>query len=163
MSAPIRARPLARRTQMMARGPGWRLVEGEADSWHVALRREVDDPVRTWAHLLRTIRSIATTHRLRPILIDLRDAQRLSGAAAQAAGLLLAEFEQRGLRICTIVGPDLIHAARLQHLISFHAPTCGGSFLTEDDGIEWIRTGPPPVAAPLRPRHGGLSVAPPRV
>ncbi|PRQ00426.1 hypothetical protein ENSA7_59200 [Enhygromyxa salina] len=148
---------------MMARGPGWRLVEGEADNWHVALRRETEDPVRTWAHLLRTIRSISTTHRLRPIVLDLRDAERLGGVAAQAAGLLLAELEQRGLRICAIVGPDLIHAARVQHLISLHAPICGGCFLTEGEAIDWVRTGPPPVAAPLRSRPGGLRIAPPRV
>lgn len=145
---------------MMARGPGWRLAEGEGGSWHIKLWRESDESLLTWAHLLRTIRSIATTHGLRPVVIDLREAERLGGAAAQAAALLLAEFEHRGLRISTIVGPDLIHAARVHHLISSHAPTCGRGFLSEDDGHEWIRLGPPRVPAPAR---GGPRTAPPRV
>jgi hypothetical protein len=100
---------------------------------------------------------------LRPLVIDLRDAGRLDGAAVQAAAPLFAELERRGLRISTIVGPDLVLAARVQRVISFHAPTCGGCFLTEDEGVDWVRSGPPPVPAPLGPREGGLRIAPPRV
>jgi hypothetical protein len=162
VSTPIRTRPLSRRTQMMAHGPGWCLVEGEVGNWYIKLRPQTDDSVRTWAHLLRTIRTIATTHRLRPIVVDLREAERLGGAAAQAAALLLAEFENRGLRTSMIVGSDLIHAARVHHLINFHAPTCGRCFLTEAEGNDWVRRSPPPVPAPAR-AHESLRIAPPRV
>jgi hypothetical protein len=132
---------------MMARGPGWRLAEGEGGGWHVEVQRETEDTALTWAHLLRTIRSIATTHTLRPLVIDLREAERLGGAAAQAAGLLLAEYETRGRRICMIVGPDLIHAARLHRLISVHAPSSGRCFLAEDEAADWVRWNPPAVVS----------------
>jgi hypothetical protein len=161
------SRPLGHRTQMMARGPGWRLADGEAGSWHIKLIPS-DDPVATWAHLLRTLRSIADSHGMRTTVIDLRGAARLCGAAAEAASLLFAEFEQRGLRLSIVVGPDLIHAARVHRLLGANASTCGRCFLDEDEAVDWVRRSelpvPPPVAAPLRlVERRPLELQPPRV
>ena len=166
-SLSLRSRPLGHRTQMMARGPGWRLADGEGGSWHIRLIAS-DDSVATWAHLLRTLRSIADSHGMRAATIDLRGAPRLCGAAADAATLLFAEFEQRGLRLAIVVGPDLIHAARVHRLLLADATTCGRCVLDEDEAIEWVaRTTlqvPPPIAAPLRMVHGrSLELQPPRV
>jgi hypothetical protein len=166
-SMSLRSRPLSHRTQMMARGPGWRLADGEAGSWDVKLLPS-DDPVATWAHLLRTLRSIADSHGMRPTIIDLRGAPRLCGAAAEAAALLFAEFEQRGLRLATVVGPDLIHAARVHRLMGTSVDTHARCFLTEDEAIDWVRRTalpvPPPVAPPLRLlSRRPLELQPPRV
>jgi hypothetical protein len=164
-SAPLRTRPLGHRTQMMARGPGWRLAEGEAGTWMIKLIAS-DDPVVTWTHLLRTVRSISDRHATRATVIDLRGGERLAGVAAKAAGLLFAEFEDRGVRIATVVGPDLIHAARVHRLMG--ASVHGRCFLLEEEAIEWVVSSippePPPVPPPLRMLHGrSLELQPPRV
>lgn len=167
-SMSLRSRPPGYRTQMMARGPGWRLADGEAGSWHVKLIAS-DDPLATWAHLLRTLRSLADSHGMRPTIIDLRGAARLSGAAAEAAELLFAEFEQRGLRLAVVVGADLIHAARVHRLMGGELATQARCFLGEDEAIEWVRHDaappvPPPVPAPLRAVHRRqVQLQPPRV
>lgn len=161
------SRSLAHRTQMMARGPGWRLAAGEDGTWLIKLIPS-DDPVATWAHMLRTLRNIAATHGMRAAVIDLRGSSRLAGAAAEAAALLFAEFEHRGLKIATVVGTDLIHAARLHRLMSTNATTHGRCFLTEDEASEWVRRSVPPepprVPAPLRMLHRHTpELQPPRV
>jgi hypothetical protein len=161
------SRPLGHRTQMMARGPGWRLADGDGGSWLVRLI-ESDDPVATWAHLLRTLRSIADDHGMRPTVIDLRGGTRLAGASAEAAALLFAEFEHRDLRIATVVGTDLIHAARVHRLMSTNATVHGHCFLTEEEAVEWVRRSapavPPPVPPPLRlVNRRPLELQPPRV
>jgi hypothetical protein len=166
-SMPSRPRPLGLRTQMMARGPGWRLADGEDGTWLIKLI-ESDDPVSTWAHMLRTSCSIAATHGLRATVIDLRGSSRLAGIAANAAALLFAEYEQHGIRIATVVGTDLIHAARLHRLMGTSASEYGRCFLTEDEAIEWVRRSvppePPPVPPPLRLLHRrSLELQPPRV
>jgi hypothetical protein len=150
-SKPSASRPTGLRTQLMARGPGWRLAEGEDGTWLIKLI-ESDDSVATWAHMLRTLRTIAETHGVRATVIDLRGGSRLAGATASVAALLLAEFEQRELRIATVVGADLIHAARLHRLMGISAATQGRSFASEDEAIEWVRQGVPPNDS-LR-RHG---------
>lgn len=166
-STPVRPRPLGLRTQMMARGPGWRLADGDAGTWLIKLI-ESDDSVATWAHMLRTVRNIAATHALRATVIDLRGGSRLAGSSAQAAALLFAEFEQRELRIATVVGTDLIHAARLHRLMATSASAYGRCFLTEDEASEWVRLGvppePPAVPPPLRMLHRRpIELQPPRV
>lgn len=164
---PSRSRSLGHRTQMMARGPGWRLADGEGRSWLIKLI-ESDDPVATWAHLLRTLRSIADSHGMRATVIDLRGGPRLAGASAEAAALLFAEFEHRDLRIAVVVGTDLIHAARVHRLLGTNAATQGRCFLTEDEAVEWVRRSeapvPPPVPPPLRlVDRRPLELQPPRV
>lgn len=165
-SLPFASRPLGHRTQLMARGPGWRLADGEGGTWLIKLI-ESDDPVATWAHMLRTLRNIASTHGMRPTVIDLRGSSRLAGASAEAAALLFAELEHRDLRIATVVGTDLIHAARLHRLMGTSATTHGRCFLTEDEAFEWVRRSvlpePPPVPPPLRVLHRPLELQPPRV
>jgi hypothetical protein len=161
------SRPLGHRTQLTARGPGWRLADGDVGTWLIK-RVESDDSIATWAHMLRTLRNIAVTHGMRATVMDLRGSSRLAGASAEAAGLLFAEFEHRGLRLATVVGTDLIHAARLHRLMGTNAPTQGRCFLTEDEAIEWVRRSvlpePPPVPAPLRVLHSrALELQPPRV
>lgn len=146
---------------MMARGPGWRLAEGEGGSWWVKLCR-CDDAVSTWAHMLRTLQSIADTRGLRPLIVDLGDGERLAGPAAEAAARVFAMFEDRGLRVATVVGPDLIHAIRLHRMMGTHATVHGRCFLTADEAREWIRRSPPPVAPPLCSARGGRR-PPPRV
>jgi hypothetical protein len=161
------SRPLGHRTQMMARGPGWRLADGDVGTWLIKLV-ESDDSVATWAHMLRTLRSIAANHGVRATVIDLRGSSRIAGASAEAAALLFAEFEHRDLRLATVVGTDLIHAARLHRLLGTHAPTQGRCFLTEDEALEWVRRSvlpmPPPVPPPLRLLHPrSVELQPPRV
>lgn len=173
------------RTQMMARGPGWRLASGQDGTWLIKLiglapgdsgswpsarpnDGQGDDPVATWAHMLRTLRSIAATHGMRAAVIDLRGSSRLAGPAADAAALLFAEFEHRGLKIATVVGTDLIHAARVHRLMSTNATTHGRCFLAEDEAIEWVASSvspePPSVPAPLRMLHRRTpGLQPPRV
>jgi hypothetical protein len=162
-STPSRTRPLGLRTQRMARGPGWRLVEGDAGTWLIKLIA-TDDPVATWVHMFRTVCRIAESHGMRPTLVDLRDGERLAGAAAQAAALLFAEFEHRGVRIATVVGTDLIHAARVHRLMA--ATVHGRCFLLEGEALEWaassILPSPPPVPPPLRV-HSSSELRPPRV
>jgi hypothetical protein len=159
---PQRNRPLGLRTQMMARGPGWRLADGEGNSWMIKLVR-CDDPLSTWAHLLRVVRELADSHGLRATVIDLRGSERLSGLAAQAAGLLFAEFENRGIRVAAMVGPDLIHSARLHRILGEHALACGRCFLAETDALEWVRRSVPPIPRPPRSVARSLGIQPPRV
>jgi hypothetical protein len=165
-STPSASRPLGHRTQMMAHGPGWRLADGDVGTWLIKLI-ESDDPVATWAHMLRTLRNIAATHGMQATVIDLRGSSRLAGVSAEAAALLFAEFEHRGLRIATVVGTDLIHAARLHRLMGTSAGTHGRCFLTEDEAFDWVRRSvppvPPPVPPPLRVLHRPLELQPPRV
>jgi hypothetical protein len=161
-SMPYRSRPLGHRTQMMARGPGWRLADGDAGSWLIKLI-ESDDPVSTWAHMLRTLRSIAADHGMRATVIDLRGGSRIAGASAEAAALLFAEFEHRDLRIATVVGTDLIHAARVHRLMGTNAAAHGRCFLIEEEAVEWVRHRAPSVPAPMRVHARVLELQPPRV
>jgi hypothetical protein len=156
-SSASHARPLVHKTQLTARGPGWRLAEGDFGSWEIELRREADGSTTSWTHLLATLRTIADTHGRRPLLIDLRQAERLAGSAAEAATELFAELESHGLRVAVLVGPDLIQAVRLHRLLGLHARMCGRSFMCADEARDWIRRAPPPVPPPL-PR-GGRRVA----
>jgi hypothetical protein len=142
---PRPVRSLGRRTQLMARGPDWRLTEGEPGTWHIQVHNEISQPELTWSHMLGTLRSIAETHGLRPVLLDLRAAARVAGPALQTASSLFAEFERRSLRVATFVGPDLIKAARLHRVIGFHAPIEGRCFLTELEGLDWLRAAMPRV------------------
>jgi hypothetical protein len=166
-SMPARPRPLGLRTQMMVHGPGWRLADGEVGTWLIKLV-ESDDSIATWVHMLRTVRNIAATHGLRPTLIDLRGGSRLAGASANTAALLFEEFEQHGIRISTVVGTDLIHAARLHRLLGTSAAAQGRCFLTEDEAIEWVSRSVPPVPPPVPPplhrqNLRALLLQPPRV
>lgn len=153
-------RSLGLRTQMMARGPGWRLAAGEVGSWEIKITREARDAVLTWAHILRTLREIGESHGLRPLLIDMREAARLGGPAADAAALVFAEFEGHGRRVAVLIGPDMIHALRLHRLMSYHAVSQGGCFMSEAESSAWIRLPPVPAPAPGYARRG---LAPPQV
>ena len=148
-SAPYRTRPLSRRTQMMARGPGWRLAEGAGMTWHVRLTNEASDPVLTWAHMLRTIRCLADGRGLRPLVVDLRRAPRLSGKAAEAAALVFEQYEVSGIRVATIAGPDMVLAVRLHRLHNLNAPTQGLACLGGDEAFEWASQCPPPASVPF--------------
>jgi hypothetical protein len=144
---PHSARSLGRCTQTLARGPGWQLGEGELGSWIIRFDGDDDDPLAAWSDVVRAIRNIADGHGLRPLLIDLRGTPRLAGATAELAAHLVCEFERRSLRVGIIVGPDLVHAARVHRLLDFHAPMLGRCCLTEDEGVDWIARGVP-VAHP---------------
>lgn len=156
-----------RRNQTLARGPGWQLGEGEAGSWVIRLDRDGDEPCATWTDMLQAIRNIAELTDLRPLLIDLRGAARLSGSTAELAAALFGELERRSLRVCAVVGPDLVHAARLHRLFGLHAPLHGRCFLTEDEGLDWVTRGTwpldstPVVARPWTRSRPYLSVTSP--
>ena len=92
--------------------------------------------------------AIAELNGLRPLLIDLRGAPRLAGVTAEVAAELFAEFERHSVRLGVVVGPDLVHAARVHRLLDFHAPTLGRCFLTEDEGIDWVVRGSWPLVPP---------------
>lgn len=123
------------------------LGEGEAGSWTLRVDRECDGPLDVWTDVLRAVRSIAEAHRLGPVLVDLRRAARLSGPVAELAASVFAEFERRSVRIAVVVGPDLVHAARVHRLLGSHAPLLGRCFLTEDEGLDWVGRGMWPVAS----------------
>ena len=132
-------RSLGLRTQMMARGPGWRLAEGEGGIWTIKITKEARDAVLTWAHILRTLNDIGQSHGLRPLVLDLRDAQRVCGPVVEAAGLVFELFESHGLRVAALVGHDVVQAARMHRLMTHHATTWGRCFMDEDDCDEWTR------------------------
>jgi len=161
------ARPAAQRAQTLARGPGWQLGDGEGGSWTIRLEAGGDEPRATWSDILQAIRNIAELTELRPLLIDLRGGPRLAGETAEIAAALFGEFERRSLRACAVVGPDLVHAARLHRLLGFHAPLHGRCFLTEDEGFDWVARGTwlfvpptPVVARPWTRSRPYLCVAP---
>jgi hypothetical protein len=162
---PASPRLAVRRPQTLARGPGWQLGESEGGSWTIRLDRDGDEPLATWTDMLQAVRNIAELTELRPLLIDLRGAPRLGGATAELAAKLFAEFERRSLRVCAVVGHDLIHAARLHRLFGLHAPLHGRCFLTEDEGLDWVARGwpivppSPVVARPWTRSKPYLSVA----
>lgn len=134
--------------QTLARGPGWQLVESEGNSWTLRLDGGVDEPLQVWSDMLDAVRIIAETHPLRPLLIDMRGAPRLSGLAVEFAAQLFDEFERRSQRLAVVVGSDLVHAARVHRLLDFHAPTLGRCYLIEDEGLDWVARGTWPIAQP---------------
>lgn len=148
LTPPQLARPAVRRSQTLARGPGWQLGESEGGSWTIRLDRAGDEPRATWSDMLQAVRNIAELTELRPLLVDLRGAPRLAGATADVAAQLFNEFERRSLRVCAVVGPDLVHAARVHRLLGFHAPINGRCFLTEDEGLDWVARGSWPIVPP---------------
>lgn len=147
-TSPQLPRSLGRGAQTLARGPGWQLAEGEGVSWTLRLDCSAQDPLAIWSDMLDAVRNIAETHELRPLLVDLRGCPRLSGLTAELAAQLFDEFERRSRRIGVVVGPDLVHAARLHRLLDFHAPTLGRCFLNEDEALDWVVRGTWPIAPP---------------
>ena len=51
-------RPLGRRTQMFARGPGWILGEGQAGTWTLRFTRDGGDAISVWTDALAAARNI---------------------------------------------------------------------------------------------------------
>ncbi len=152
--APHRTRPLSQRTQMMARGPGWRLAEREDRSWHIQLTATDVSPGQTWSHMLRTMRELADSTGLRPLLIDMRKAARLSRYAAQACAHLLALFECSGLELTMLVGHDLIGALRIHALLRHEAPKYGRCVHDEAEMRTRTLAQPPPIAIPRSHARG---------
>jgi hypothetical protein len=150
--SPSPAHPALRRAQTLARGPGWQLCDSEGGSWTIRLHRNGDDSLagcsQTWSDMLQAVRNIAELTALRPLLIDLRGTARLAGGAAEVAASLFAEFERRSVRVCAVVGPDLIYAVRLHRVIGFSATLHGRCFLTEDEGLDWVTRGTWPLVPP---------------
>lgn len=134
--------------QTLARGPGWQLAESAGNSWALRLDSGVDEPLQVWSDMLDAVRIIAETQPLRPLLIDMRGAPRLSGLAVEFAGQLFDEFERRSQRLAVVVGQDLVHAARVHRLLDFHAPTLGRCFLIEAEGFDWVARGTWPITQP---------------
>lgn len=149
MYSPTTVRDIAldRRALVFARGPGWTLGEGDAGSWTLRIDRECGDPQDVWTDILRALRSIAEAHRLGPVLVDLRRAPRLASPTAELAAEVFAEFERRSVRVAAVVGPDLVHAARMHRLLGMHAPLLGRCCLTEHEGLDWVARGMWPVAS----------------
>ncbi|MFO7563117.1 MAG: hypothetical protein R6X02_10780 [Enhygromyxa sp.] len=146
--SPSPSHPALRRRQTLARGPSWQLCDSEGGSWTIRVERDAADPLATWSDILQAVRNIAELTELRPLLLDLRGAPRLAGAAAKLAASLFAEFERRSLRICAVVGSDLVHAVRLHRVFGFSAPLHGRCFLTEDEGLDWVARGAWPIVPP---------------
>ena len=141
-------RPLGRRAQLMARGPGWRLREGEAGAWQLRVRDSAEDQALTWSQLAVTLRSLADDHGPRALFLDLSEAPRLSAAAAEILAELLAELEARRLRVSVFIARDAIQSVRLHRLISIHAPTVARCAMDQDESLHWLRRGA--LLPPLR-------------
>ncbi|HVI01929.1 MAG TPA: hypothetical protein VM869_24620, partial [Enhygromyxa sp.] len=82
------------------------MVESSGASWTLRLDADVDEPLAVWSDMLDAVRTVAETHPLRPLLVDMRGAPRLAGLAAEFAAQLFDEFERRSQRLAVVVGPD---------------------------------------------------------
>lgn len=119
-------------------GPGWKLF-ASASMWRVRLGPQLVNPAASYADVRRRLGQLAVRLGKRPLLLDLRAAPLLDGVGPrELLARLLGEFEQQGLPVIVVVGPQAIQAVRVHSLILHNAPTCGRCVTNPAEASRWL-------------------------
>ncbi len=112
-------------TPVVLRGPGWHLVEGERNGWHIHLFPTIAHPAASLADLRRRVDQLVDVVGPHPLTLDLRGLSPLGPTTRELLARLLRSWEQRCLPFVVHVGADAIQAVRVHSLILHNAPRRG--------------------------------------